>query len=124
MLKTFSRWLVLVQLAGLAGCASLMNGVTSQLADNLSAAILNSGDVATVREAVPAYLLLIDSFIVNDPNQAQLLMAAASLNGAYSVLVDEGTQGICCLVLGGQEVELDVPGVVINEAHCVAVAVK
>jgi len=94
MLKTFSRWLVLVQLAGLAGCASLMNGVTSQLADNLSAAILNSGDVATVREAVPAYLLLIDSFIVNDPNQPQLLMAAASLNGAYSVLVDEGRTAI------------------------------
>jgi hypothetical protein len=72
----------------------MMSGVTSQLADNLSAAILNSGDVATVREAVPAYLLLIDSFIVNDPNQPQLLMAAASLNGAYGVLVDESRTAI------------------------------
>ncbi len=94
MIRTVSKGLMLAWLLWLSSCASLMNGVTSQLADNLAAAILNSGDVATVREAVPAYLLLIDSFIVNDPNQPELLMAAASLNGAYSVLVDESRTAI------------------------------
>ena len=94
MIRTVSKGLMLAWLLWLSSCASLMNGVTSHLADNLAAAILNSGDVATVREAVPAYLLLIDSFIVNDPNQPELLMAAASLNGAYSVLVDESRTAI------------------------------
>ena len=61
MIRTVSKGLMLAWLLWLSSCASLMNGVTSQLADNLAAAILNSGDVATVREAVPAYLLLIDS---------------------------------------------------------------
>ncbi|MBT3427546.1 MAG: hypothetical protein HOL98_00730 [Gammaproteobacteria bacterium] len=89
MFRKASKGFLLVPLLWLSGCASLMNGVTTQLADNLSTAILNSNDVATVREAVPAYLLLIDSFIVNDPNQPELLMAAATLNGAYSVLVGE-----------------------------------
>jgi len=38
----------------LSGCASLVGSVTSGLADNLSNAILNSKDIETVREAIPA----------------------------------------------------------------------
>ena len=76
---------------GTSGCANLISGVTSQLADDLTESILNSEDIDTVREGVPAYLLLIDSFLRSNPDSEDLLMAAASLNGSFSVLVvDEG----------------------------------
>lgn len=75
----------------LSGCANLVSGITSQMANNLADAILDSEDVDTVKEGVPAYLLLIDSFLKSDPESVDLLMAASSLNGAFSVLVeDEG----------------------------------
>jgi hypothetical protein len=49
------------------------------------------------------------------PKGTQEFSAAIALNRVKvelewgSVLIYEGTQGICCLVLGGQEIELDVP---------------
>ena len=69
------------------GCANLMSGITSQLADDLAASILNSEDIDTVREGVPAYLLLIDSFLRSSPDSEDLLLAASNLNGAFSALV-------------------------------------
>ena len=63
-------------LAILSGCTNLISGVTSQLADDLAASILNSEDIDTVKEGVPAYLLLIDSFLRGSPNSEDLLMAA------------------------------------------------
>ena len=71
------------------GCANLVSGVTSQLADDLAGSILNSEDIDTVREGVPAYLLLIDSFLRSSPNSGDLLLAASSLNGAFSALVTD-----------------------------------
>lgn len=73
----------------LAGCSSLVSGVTSQLADDLAGSILNSNDVDTVREGVPAYLLLIDSFLRSSPDSKDLLLAASDLNGAFSALVED-----------------------------------
>lgn len=73
----------------LSGCSSLMSGVTSQMAGDLADSILNSEDIDTVREGVPAYLLLIDSFLRSSPDSADLLLAASQLNGAFSVLVED-----------------------------------
>lgn len=76
-------------LMGPSGCANLVSGVTAQLADDLAGSILNSEDIDTVREGVPAYLLLIDSFLRGSPDSQDLLIAAANLNGSFSVLVDD-----------------------------------
>ena len=73
----------------LSGCSSLMTNVTSQMADDLANSILNNEDVDTVREGVPAYLLLIDSFIRSSPDSLDLLLAGSRLNGSFSVLVDD-----------------------------------
>lgn len=73
----------------LAGCANMVSSVTSGLADDLSATIMNSRDVETVREGVPAYLLMIDSFLRSSPDDPDLLLAAANLNGSFSVLVED-----------------------------------
>ena len=67
------------------GCASLVSGLSSRMANDLADVILNSNDVHTVREGVPAYLLLIDSFLLSSPEDVNLLLAAARLNSSYSV---------------------------------------
>ena len=86
----FSRlpWLFLASFLMLgSGCTNLVSGITSQLADDLAGSILNSEDIDTVREGVPAYLLLMDSFLRSSPDSEDLLLAASNLNGAFSALV-------------------------------------
>lgn len=72
----------------LNGCASLISNVTSGVADDLASTILNSQDVQTVREGIPAYLLMIDSFLRSSPDSPDLLLAASRLNGAFSVFTE------------------------------------
>ncbi|MEM6708008.1 MAG: TRAP transporter TatT component family protein [Pseudomonadota bacterium] len=67
-----------------AGCSSLLSSVTNGFASDLSASILNSTDVETVRQGAPAYLLLIDGLIGEDSRDANLLSQAAALNSAYA----------------------------------------
>ena len=72
------------------GCASLMSSAASGLADNLSMAVLNQNDPQTVRDGAPAYLLLLDSFLEGNPDDPELLAAAANLYAAYgSIFADE-----------------------------------
>ncbi|MBQ63301.1 MAG: hypothetical protein CMQ19_14690 [Gammaproteobacteria bacterium] len=80
---------LLLALFGITGCANLVSGLTSKMADDLAYTILNSDDLDTVREGVPAYLLLIDSFLKSDPENKNLLLAASSLNGSYSIFADD-----------------------------------
>ena len=58
------------------------------MADDLASTILNSQDVQTVREGIPAYLLMIDSFLRSSPESPDLLLAASRLNGAFSVFTE------------------------------------
>lgn len=76
-----SRLLLLVFSILLApGCASLVSGA----ADDLSQAILNHDDPATVEAAAPAYLLMIDSLIGEEADDEDLLRQGASLYAAYT----------------------------------------
>jgi len=72
----------------LSGCASLIQKASDRFADNFGTAILDSEDPATVRDGLPAYLLLLDSLIAGQTpgkaGNAPLLLAAAKLNGAYA----------------------------------------
>ena len=63
-----------------------MQSATNGLAANLSTAILNQDDPATVRDGAPAYLLMLDSFVESSPDDATTLRAAAELYAAYGVL--------------------------------------
>ena len=62
------------------GCASLVSGA----ADDLSRAILNHDDPATVEAAAPAYLLMVDSLIGEEADDENLLRQGASLYAAYT----------------------------------------
>lgn len=85
LFRTLSRAALAVGLAALVGgCASIVGKATTRLADNLGAAVLNADDPATVRDGLPAYLLLLDGLLEGDPENVGTLMAAAKLNGAYA----------------------------------------
>jgi len=71
-------------LLALSGCASLVSSATAKMADNITLAIENQNDVATVRDGAPAYLLMIDGLIEGDPQNEDLLLAGAKLYGSYS----------------------------------------
>ena len=78
---------------GLAGCASMISNVTEGLATDLSDAILNSEDLEVVRDGAPAYLIMLDALLRNDPDNPTLLIAAGRLNSAYATaFVDNPTR--------------------------------
>lgn len=54
------------------------------MAGNLSTAITNNDDLATVKAGAPAYLLMLDSFIEGDPEDSKMHVAASKLYGAYA----------------------------------------
>lgn len=82
--------LLLVSMLMSAGCASLMSSAATGMADNLSAAVLNQTDPETVRAGAPAYMLLLDSFLEETPDDPALLGAAANLYASYgSVFADD-----------------------------------
>ncbi|MEW6487516.1 MAG: TRAP transporter TatT component family protein [Thermodesulfobacteriota bacterium] len=75
---------LLLPLPFLWGCAGLVSSATGRLAGNVSSAILNQDDAATVRDGAPAYLLMIDGLIEGEPESESLLLAGARLYGAYA----------------------------------------
>lgn len=75
--------LCIAMLTLLPGCAGIVNKASQRLSENLGKAILNQDDPGTVRDAVPAYLLLLDTLLEGDPKNAGTLLAAARLYGAY-----------------------------------------
>ena len=89
MISLLKRFALLALIAMSSGCASLVGSVTSGIADRLSSAILNSPDIETVKEAIPAYLVLIDGFLVDGEGDPSLYLAASQLNGAFTALVEE-----------------------------------
>lgn len=68
----------------LSGCSSLLAAKAQQFGENFSETVLQSNDPILVQEALPAYLLLLDALIKNQPQNAALLQAAATLNSAYA----------------------------------------
>ena len=67
-------WAVFMVLsAGVSGCASLASSAASGMAENLSASMLNQDDPELVREATPAYLLLLDSLVEGSPEDPAIL---------------------------------------------------
>ncbi len=89
MITRISRSRVLLlALAGMltGGCATLMASAASGLADNLSSAILNQDDPETVRAGAPSYMLLLDSFLEGNPDDPDLLSAAATMYASYGAV--------------------------------------
>ena len=56
----------------LSGCASIVSSVTDTLAEDLSRAILDNDDLATVRDGAPAFLIVLDALLTSDPDNPNL----------------------------------------------------
>ena len=80
----FIACISLLCLVSMAGCSAMLSATTKNLANNISNAVMNNDDPATVEAGMPAHMLMIDGFIEGNPNNASLLSAAASLYTAYT----------------------------------------
>ncbi|NNC77038.1 MAG: hypothetical protein HKN77_03685 [Woeseiaceae bacterium] len=94
ILQSLMRYLYLgLAIALTPGCASLVSNAASGFADNLSAAVLNQDDPETARAAIPSYMVLIDSMIEGNPDDAAMLSAAATLYASYgAVFADDSAR--------------------------------
>jgi len=68
----------------LTGCSFFISSATVDMTENLSHAILNNNDLATVEAGGPAYLLMVDSMLYRDPDNESLLRTAADIYTAYT----------------------------------------
>ncbi len=68
------------------GCASLVSSAAAGFADNLSDAMLAQNDPETVRAAAPTFMVTLDSLILDDPDNPELLSAAANLYASYGAV--------------------------------------
>ena len=77
----------------LSGCSYFISSATVDMTENLSQAILNNNDLATVEAGGPAYLLMVDSLLYRDPTNESLLRSAADVYTAYTdVFVKDPTR--------------------------------
>ena len=65
-----------------SGCSMMAD----RFAENLGNAILNQNDPETVKAGAPAFLILLDSLVLDAPNNPGILRASATLNGAYATV--------------------------------------
>ena len=79
---------LLILLTGLAtsGCSMFVAKATDSFSTNLTSAILNQDDPELVRDGMPSYLLLTDSFVQGNPDDPAMLSAAANLYASYGAV--------------------------------------
>ena len=79
----------------LSGCSAIVAQQTSGLADALGSAIRANKDLQTVKDGAPAYLLLMDAMVQQDPESPALLLGAADLYSFYGgVFVDDQARAV------------------------------
>jgi len=86
-----------------SGCSSIMSSATTGLADSLTNAVLDQNDPETVRQGAPAYLLLIDGLIADNPKNVDLLLAGASLYSSYAGAFVDNPERAAKLSLKGRD---------------------
>jgi hypothetical protein len=87
------RLLLVLSLLSLTACGQLISNAKKEFAEDLSDSILRHDDPETVKQALPAYLVLTDSMVRGDENNIGLLLSASKLYGSYtSVFVEDETR--------------------------------
>lgn len=78
------RAALLVLCLWLGGCAAVAQRASDRLASDLGRAVLDHEDPESVRDGLPAYLLLLDAQVQGNPANAATLRAAAGLYASYA----------------------------------------
>ena len=77
--------LILLLAASLSACpGSAMDAAATRVAKGLQDGILNHDDVATVRDALPGYMLTLDGLVEASPDNPQVALAAAQLYAFFA----------------------------------------
>lgn len=66
------------------GCSAIVSRTTGRLSASIAGALQANDDPETVRQAAPAYLVLIDGLIADAPDDGTLLQAGADLYSSYA----------------------------------------
>lgn len=77
---------ILLSVVLLSGCSYFISTATVDMTDNLSQAISNNNDLATVEAGAPAYLLMVDSLLYRSPDNEPLLREASNIYTAYTTV--------------------------------------
>lgn len=67
----------------LSACSSLISSQSAKMADGLSRAIRAQDDLQIVESGAPAYLLLMESMLQDDPDSPAMLLGTAKLYSFY-----------------------------------------
>ncbi len=78
--------IVILALLLTSGCATVVSNAASDFGENLSSAVLNQDDPETVKEAIPSFMILIDSLLEGNPDSVNLLSSAATLYASYGAV--------------------------------------
>lgn len=85
--------LTLCVLPALNGCGYAISSATGDFSERLKQTILAQNDPETVKEALPAYLLILEASAVGDTDNENLLFANANLYTSYlSLLPDDSVR--------------------------------
>ena len=76
----------------LSGCSAMLSSATNRFSDNLAFAFQNSEDPAVVADGAPAYLLMMDALIRDNPDDYSTIRAAAKLNASYADMFVEDSE--------------------------------
>lgn len=82
--RHLSNAIIILALLVLSGCGQMVSNAKKDFAEDLSATMLEQNDPETVKQAVPAYLILVSSMIKGDPDNVDLLISGSKLYGAYA----------------------------------------
>lgn len=89
-LRIVTASLLIPLLVELSGCSIIISSATEDFADNLKQTVLNHNDPDTVADALPAYLLMLETSAAGDTENEGLLFSTANMYGAYlSLLPDD-----------------------------------
>lgn len=88
-IKQLLKMILLSSSLTLTACGSLLSSVSEDFAQNLNHVILNHNDPQTVTDAIPAYLLMQEALIEQQPDNQKLLLSTATLYRAYAGLIDK-----------------------------------
>ena len=83
---TVSSSLLVIFSLLLSGCSSLISSQASKFAGNINTAITQSEDIATVEQASPTFIVLMDSLIAGSPDDPALLRQGAAMYSTYAGL--------------------------------------
>lgn len=73
-------------LATVSGCSTVITSAGNNLADQLGRAVASSDDLETVKDGIPAYMLLLEGIMQDDTENPDLLLSSANLYAAYATV--------------------------------------